>query len=77
MPKLFFPKKTIAKMKRLGIREADIRDVFQTGIYTKHDDMGHMMTKHYSYSGYEIGFIYKQDPKANRYIITTSWKTSY
>ncbi|MCL4384593.1 hypothetical protein M1116_04010 [Patescibacteria group bacterium] len=55
MVRLFFPPKTLEKMKAMGIAEADIEDVFNKGQHGV--SKGNKMAIR-KYNGYEIGIFY-------------------
>lgn len=69
MANLFYPTKTLVKMKQLGIKESDIFDVFTNGA-----DINGKDGKYKKYSGYELGLFYKRDNLTNEYHVTAVWK---
>lgn len=68
----FFPPKTIAKMRELGLSESQVLDVFNNGVYKTSDNGSKMALK--KFNGYEIGCFYDQNGRTGEYIITAVWK---
>lgn len=68
----FIPPPTIEKMRRLGISEAQVMDVFYNGEYKKTSKGIPMAIR--KYNGYEIGFFYDRRSNTGEYIITAVWK---
>lgn len=69
-----FPKKTLDKMIKAGIKESDVLDTYNSGEHTKTSTGSHMVVKRYQTSGYEIGLFYTLDNFSGRYVITHIWK---
>lgn len=69
-----FPPATIEKMKKLGLSEFDVLDVYEHGEHSKTSDGMDRMVKKYSFYGYEIGLMYKPDTYRGGYVIVTVWK---
>lgn len=67
----FIPPKTIEKIKRLGLSEGTVLDVFRNG-EAKTIGSGQAMIK--KFAGYEIGLFYARNPRTGEYVITAVWK---
>ncbi len=74
MASAHFPKKTLDKMRSLGISESDVLDVFNNGEYSALSTGSYMMTKRYPSYGYEMGLYYVVDNFSGRNTITHVWK---
>lgn len=74
MASAHFPKKTLDKMRNLGISESYALDTFNNGEHSSASGGSHMMTKRYPSQGYEIGLFYTIDNFSGRYVITHIWK---
>jgi hypothetical protein len=61
-------------MKKLGLSEFDVLDVYEHGEHIRTLDGVDVITKEYSYYGYEIGLKYKPDNYRGGYVIATAWK---
>lgn len=72
MPTLYFPPKTIEKMKVLSIRESDVHDVFNYGEHNQTDTGSKKAIR--KYQGYEIGIYYDRNKRTGEYVIITVWK---
>ncbi|MFA6602252.1 MAG: hypothetical protein WCT01_00460 [Candidatus Shapirobacteria bacterium] len=72
MSTLFFPPKTLEKMRNERITEADINDVFKKGQHGVTPNSKVVVRK---YNGYEIGCFYATTTKVSfDYIVTAVWK---
>lgn len=67
----YIPAKTIRKMARLGVSEAQVLDVFNNGESKILSSGAKAMIK--KFSGYEVGLLYVRG-KTGEYLITTVWK---
>jgi hypothetical protein len=65
---LVFTKKAVAKLKTLGLSEADCIDVVRHGSVIKE----HMLAR--KYNGYEIGVVYGINDRTGQTIIFSAWK---
>lgn len=65
---LVFTKRAIAKLKSLGLSEADCTDVVLHGSVIKE----HMLAR--KYNGYEIGVVYGINDRSGQTIIFSAWK---
>ncbi len=73
MISIFFPEKTLLKMLKVGITEADVYDVFNKG---EHGVTPNSKVAIRKYNGYEIGCFYANTNKVSfDYIIISVWKS--
>lgn len=68
----FFPRSTIEKMKKRGLSEKDILDVWFNGKDKKLP--GGTLAKVRKYLGYEIGLTYARSRFVGEKIITGVWR---
>ena len=72
MSEPFFPPHVIEKIKKLGLFEWQILDVYYHGNYLTLSSGTKAAIK--KYQGYEIGLCYGQNKKTGEFKITTVWK---
>lgn len=68
----YIPPATVEKMKKEGISESEVLDVFNNGESGKSNSGSLMMVK--KYTGYIIGLYYKRKSNTGDYVILTVWK---
>lgn len=59
------------KMRDLSLSEADVLHAFRKGVKGKFKGAKTSIKK---YSGYEVGMMFKTDPRDGREVITHVWK---
>ena len=69
---VYFPEKTIDKMKRIGLSEAKVSEVLHSGKVVILPSGAEVLVKRYT--SYEVGLFYKVNTRSGDYIITHVWK---
>jgi len=73
MISLFFPPKTLDKMAKIGVSEADVYDVFNRGEHGKTNDGSRVAVR--KYNGCEIGLFFADATQVSfDYVVIAVWK---